>query len=141
MSASTASAVAPARSTASCVSFSVPATRSTSTRLAPSAARRAATARPMPPPAPVTMATLPVKRPISDRRDDRDLDQVLLRRELRLDGGARRRVERIDPRVPRRVHLIVRFHVREIDGGRQQIRLVRAGGGQERVDLLQDRLG
>src|SRR2546421_377983 len=140
-SASTASAAAPARSAATSVCFNVSGTRSTSTRLAPSDARRAATARPMPPPAPVMTATLPVKRPISERGDDRDLDEELLLRQLRLDGGARRCVDGIDPGVPRRVHLIVRLHLGEVHGGRQQIRLVGADGGQERVDLLQDGLG
>src|SRR5438094_791474 len=130
-----------ARSAATYVCFNVSATRSTSTRLAPSDARRAATARPMPPPAPVITATLPVKRPISERGDDRDLDEELLLRQLRLDGGARRCVDGIDPGVPRRVHLIVRLHLGEVHGGRQQIRLVGADGGQERVDLLQDGLG
>src|SRR5437667_200281 len=130
-----------AGSPATYVCFNVSATRSTSTRLAPSDARRAATARPMPPPAPVMTATLPVKRPISERGDDRDLDEELLLRQLRLDGGARRCVDGIDPGVPRRVHLIVRLHLGEVHGGRQQIRLVGADGGQERVDLLQDGLG
>src|SRR5947208_3386744 len=79
--------------------------------------------------------------PYSGRGDYRDLDEELLLRQLRLDGGARRCVDGIDPGVPRRVHLIVRLHLGEVHGGRQQIRLVGADGGQERVDLLQDGLG
>src|SRR5207247_6036788 len=121
--ASTSWSAAPARAAATYVCFNVSVTRPTSTRLAPSDARRAATARPMPPPAPVMTATLPVKRPISERGDDRDLDEEALLRELGLDGRARGRVDGIDPRIPRRVHLVVRLHVGEIHGGRQQIRL------------------
>src|SRR5436309_15292684 len=98
-------------------------------------------ARPMPPPAPVMTATLPVKRPISERGDDRDLDEELLLRQLRLAGGARRCVDGLDPGVPRRVHLIVRLHLGEVHGGRQQIRRFGADGGAERGDLLQDGLG
>src|SRR5687768_14314090 len=57
-------ATAPTRSTAARVSARPSFTRSTSTRLAPSAAGRAAVARPMPPPAPVTTPALPVNRDI-----------------------------------------------------------------------------
>src|SRR3972149_4335731 len=60
--------------------------------------------------------------PRSDGRDGHDLDQVLGRREARLDGRARR-------------------HVGEIDGGGEELRFVAADRRERLVDLLQNLLG
>src|SRR5262245_31143010 len=76
-----------------------------------------------------------------DGRSGHDLDEVLGRSQPRLDGRARGSVGGIDPGVPGRVHVVVDAHVGHVHGGREDLRLVAADGGQGLVDLLQDLLG
>src|SRR5215831_10557890 len=76
-----------------------------------------------------------------DGRSGRDLDEVLGRSQPRLDGRARGSVGGIDPGVPGRVHVVVDAHVGHVHGGREDLRLVAADGGQGLVDLLEDLLG
>src|SRR5215207_7279126 len=80
-------------------------------------------------------------RRLSLRRRHHDLDRVLRRGELRLDGRAGRRVAGRNPRVPDRVHLVEGRHVGKPDIRRQELRLVGAGLGEQAVDDRQDLLG
>src|SRR5437867_3281235 len=75
-----------------------------------------------------------------DSRDGHDLDEVLGRSQPRLDGCPRGRVGGIDPGVPGGVHVVVNAHVGHVHGGREDLRLVTADGGQGLVDLLEDLL-
>src|SRR5262249_26307939 len=70
-----------------------------------------------------------------------DLDEVLGRSQPRLDGRPRGCVGGIDPGVPGGVHVVVDAHVGHVHGGREDLRLVAADGGQGLVDLLEDLLG
>src|SRR5215470_16311221 len=76
-----------------------------------------------------------------DSRSGHDLDEVLGRSQPRLDGRARGSVGGIDPGIPGGVHVVVDAHVGYVHGGREDLRLVAADGGQGLVDLLQDLLG
>src|SRR3954453_788589 len=77
----------------------------------------------------------------SARRRHHDLDRVLRRGELCLDGRAGRRVAGRDPAVPERVHLVEGGDVGKPDIRRQELRLVGAGLGEQAVDDRQDVLG
>src|SRR5215470_5184692 len=76
-----------------------------------------------------------------DSRGGHDLDEVLGRSQPRLDRRARGSVGGIDPGIPGGVHVVVDAHVGHVHGGREDLRLVTADGGQGLVDLLQDLLG
>jgi hypothetical protein len=65
----------------------------------------------------------------SARDDDDDFDQHPWRRHTGLAGGPARRVRRVHPRVPDRVHLVVIADISELDLDLEQLRLRAAGLG------------
>jgi site-specific DNA recombinase len=76
-----------------------------------------------------------------DGRRGHDFDEVLRRGQPCLHGRPRRRVGRIDPGVPRGVHVAVDSHVGDVHGGGEDLRLVAPDRRQGFVDLLEDLLG
>src|SRR5437762_680410 len=72
------------------------------------------------------------------RGSDHDLDQDLGPRKIGADAGAGRRVLRVDPLVPHRVHVAEERHVLDPQIGDQKVRFAGARLAQIMINALED---